>query len=116
MSVPNPKKLSKKFNFIPNVRQILTLISSPDAQLKDIIDSATQFRNNMEEAQKILNQIPGLDMTEEEQIQKIEDLKNAIKQKKRLLEECERCYQSWGLDSTSMEQQPDTPNPPVSNQ
>ena len=38
-------------------------------------------------------------MTEEEQIQKIQDLKKAIEQKKRLIEECEKCYASWGLNS-----------------
>ncbi|KAK8878382.1 hypothetical protein M9Y10_005150 [Tritrichomonas musculus] len=88
---------SKKFEFISIVRDLLSLLVNSDATDKEqeITRLSHEFLNKMEEAQKVLADTPGLDMTEEEQEQKIEDLQRAIDQKKLLIEECQRCFESW---------------------
>ena len=88
-------KTSKPFEFIPIVRECLNLLVKSEATEKDISHIASQFNEKMEEAQKILAHTPGLDMTEEEQEQKIADLKEAIRQKQHLIEECQKCFESW---------------------
>ncbi|EAY02931.1 hypothetical protein TVAG_040810 [Trichomonas vaginalis G3] len=49
----------------------------------------------MKEAQKILHNTPGLELTEEEQIQKIAELEEMIKQKQHLIDECTKQIQEW---------------------
>lgn len=90
---------SKKsqFEFIPIVRELLNLLVKPDSpdREQEITRVSREFLQKMDEAQRALANAPGLDMTEEEQEQKIEDLQNAIAQKKQLIEECQRCFESW---------------------
>ncbi|OHT03233.1 hypothetical protein TRFO_29420 [Tritrichomonas foetus] len=88
-------KKANPFEFIPIVRELLNLLVKPEATEKEISNVASQFVNKMDEAQKILANTPGLDMTEEEQEQKIADLQEAIRQKQHLIEECQRCFESW---------------------
>lgn len=90
---------SKKtqFEFIPIVRELLNLLVKPDSpdREQEITRVSREFLQKMDEAQRALANAPGLDMTEEEQEQKIEDLQRAIDQKKQLIEECQRCFESW---------------------
>jgi len=49
----------------------------------------------MEEAQKVLANMPGLELTEEEQIQKISELESMIEQKQKLIDECTAVLNYW---------------------
>lgn len=88
----------RDFDFIPIVKRLLQLLMNPNTTEKDITQCAGQFREEMDKAQKNLLATAGLDMTEEEQKQKISDLEEAIRQKQHLIEECQRCFESWQND------------------
>lgn len=90
---------NRDFDFIPIVKRVLSLLMKAETTEKDMAVCASQFREEMDKAQKNLAATAGLDMTEEEQKQKIRDLEEAIAQKRHLLEECQRCFESWKLDS-----------------
>lgn len=89
------KNISAAFDFLPIVREILQKIASPETSEKDISTIANQFSEKMKEAQKILHNTPGLELTEEEQIQKIAELEEMIKQKQHLIDECTKQIQEW---------------------
>jgi DNA-directed RNA polymerase specialized sigma54-like protein len=87
---------SSPFNFIPIVHDAIHLLAKCDSTQKDRMAQLTnQFMSKMEEARKVLENTPGLDMTEEEQIQKIADLEAAIHQKQALIAECTELFESW---------------------
>ena len=99
MSRRENRNRDRPFDFIPIVKSILSEIRKSEATEKEMVLLATQFREEMDKAQKILAATPGLDMTEEEQKQKIRDLEEAIAQKEHLIAECQRCFESWKSDS-----------------
>lgn len=89
------KKESKdKIDFLPIVKKCLTKLVNPESD-RDIIACVNKFNKEMRKAHNILTSTQGLDITEEEQLQRIQDLKQAIEQKKALLEECIACFESW---------------------
>ena len=71
------------------------MLIKTEATEKDIAQCSSQFIQKMDEAQKYISNVPGLDMTEEEQNQRIEELKEAIRVKKHLIEQCEKCFETW---------------------
>lgn len=49
----------------------------------------------MEEAQQILRNTSGLDLTEEEQERKLKELEAIIAQKQHLIDECTKFLEEW---------------------
>lgn len=96
----NRRSKKTQFEFIPIVKELLNLLVKPDSpnREQEIIKVSQDFLQKMEDAQKALASAPGLDMTEEEQEQKIAELQEAISNKKKLLEDCNRCFESWEDD------------------
>ena len=99
MSRRENRNRDRPFDFIPIVKRVLSLLRKSETTEKEMAHCATQFREEMDKAQKSLAATPGLDMTEEEQKQKIRDLEEAIAQKEHLIAECQRCFESWKCDS-----------------
>lgn len=86
----------KKLTFIQNVKEVLELLYKPNVDIKEIHMAVEKFNNQMDNVREELKKSIGLDMTEEEQLQKIQDLEKSIELKKKLIEECRKCYESWG--------------------
>jgi hypothetical protein len=57
-----------------------------------------QFNSQMAGAVQLLENTPGLDMTEEEQLERIAELEEAIRQKEELILECRREFELWQSD------------------
>ena len=97
MSRRSKREKIPTFDFLPIVKEILNLHVDPSVQNreKDIEAACNKFLDTLKEAQRYLTSASGLDMTEEEQEQKIRDLELAIQQKKQLIEECQKCFDSW---------------------
>lgn len=92
------KKTSAAFDFLPIVRELLQKIASAETTEKDIATIANQFSEKMKEAQKVLHNTPGLELTEEEQNQKIAELEEMIKQKQHLIDECTKNLKEWNVE------------------
>jgi hypothetical protein len=87
---------SSPFNFIPIARDATHLLAKCRSTEKDRVTQLTnQFISKMEEARKVLDGTPGLDMTEEEQIQKGADRKATIHQKQALIAQYAKLFESW---------------------
>jgi hypothetical protein len=86
---------SDPFDFVQCVRDCLALLVKAETTEKDMNQCVTEFMTRMDRAKKKLQETPGLDMTEEEQYQRIADLEEAISQKERLIAECQKCFESW---------------------
>ena len=83
------------FALLPIVYDLLKKFTLAETTDKDIQTTANAFMEQMNKAQKALRQTPGLELTEEEQNQKISELEEMIKQKEQLIEECTKCLESW---------------------
>lgn len=88
-------KQSATFEFLPLVRNCINMLVKEDVSEKDLTQGLREFIQKMDEAQRYIANVPGLDMTEEEQNQRILDLKEEIRMKKHLIEQCEKCFETW---------------------
>ena len=90
-----PKKEKDTYAFLPIVYELLKKVTSAETTDKDIANITNQFIAKMSEAQKCLQATPGLELTEEEQLHKIKELEEMIKQKQLLIDECTKSLQEW---------------------
>ena len=92
----NKEKSDDPFALLPCVYEILKKLTMAETSDKDIQTAANAFMEQMNKAQNALRQTPGLELTEEEQNQKISQLEEMIRQKEQLIEECTKCLSQWG--------------------
>jgi hypothetical protein len=84
---------SSPFNLLPLVHEAIHSIARSERE--KMLYAIQQFNQRMADAQKVLARTPGLDMTESEQLQRIANLEEAIRQKEELIAECSRRLESW---------------------
>jgi hypothetical protein len=84
---------SAPFNFLPIVRDAIYVLTKDDKE--KMTQLISQFNAKMANAMRKVENTPGLDMTEAEQLQKIANLEEAIRQKEELIFECQREFESW---------------------
>jgi hypothetical protein len=89
---------SDPFDFVQCVRDCLALLVKDGVTEKEVTQCANEFNQRMDRARKKLAEAPGLEMTEEEQLQRIADLEEAIRQKEYLIQECRKCFETWQTD------------------
>jgi hypothetical protein len=83
------------FDFIQPVRELIQLCVKPDAQEAEVARRAGEFNTKIDDARKLLASKRGLEMTEQEQLDKIRHLEAAIEQKKQLIAICGERFESW---------------------
>ena len=83
------------FAFLPIIFDLLKKFTLAETTEKDIANVANSFNEQMTKANKALHQTPGLELTEEEQLQKIKELEEMIEQKEQLIEQCTKSLQQW---------------------
>ena len=88
-------KKKRTYEFLPLVKDTLKKLISPTATEVEIQQSIKKFRSRMESAHKIIESTRGLELTEEEQIKRIEELKVLIVQKRQLIEDCNALLEEW---------------------